>query len=258
MNDWTTRFLLAALAMMVAVSSQAQFDEIILDRNPPQAQSRKELDACLKIFECSRCTNMEALVENFEKEFPASEFLPQIYRTVMEYHLSEGAEDAAIQAGERVLAKVPDDVYVLSVLSRILPNSVRDNEKSRANLERAEDYARRLLKDAPQIQVASSVSLQARDQMIAQLNSSAHEALGIVAYKHGKLVESIAELRLCIEENPVPTGAQFYRLGLALLSANPESHEAEQALRRARELGPEAVRNKVDELLAKFRSVQRK
>ena len=148
--------------------------------------------------------------------------------------------------------------YVLSVLSRILPNSVRDNEKSRANLERAEDYARRLLKDAPQIRVASSVSLQARDQMIAQLNSSAHEALGIVAYKHGKLVESIAELRLCIEENPVPTGAQFYRLGLALLSANPESHEAEQALRRARELGPEAVRNKVDELLAKFRSVQRK
>ena len=74
----------------------------------------------------------------------------------------------------------------------------------------------------------------------------------------GRLAESIAQLRLCIEQNPKHDGAQYYRLGSALYAANPESHEAEQAFLRARELGPEIVRKKAGEMLSQFRSAQRK
>lgn len=258
MNNGINRFLLTGLVMMISVRSGAQMEGILLERNPPQAQSRRELDACLKVLDCAFCSGLPTLVEDFEKEFPQSELLPLIYRTLMEYDLTKGKDAAAIRVGESVLAKAPNDVHVLAVLSRILPNSVRDPEESRADLAKAEGFARRLLKEAPQIQVATSVSLEARDQIIAQLISSAHEALGVVAFKRGKLAESIAELRLSIEQNPKPNGALFYRLGLALSSANPESHEAELAFLRARELGPEIVRKKADELLSRFRSAQRK
>jgi len=83
------------------------------------------------------------------------------------------------------------------------------------------------------------------------MKAGAHEALGMIEFKRGRYSESVAEFEKSTRQNPLAGGALFYRLGMAyLFSGSP--NQARTALRRASELGPEAVRTKAEEQLAKI------
>ena len=64
-----------------------------------------------------------------------------------------------------------------------------------------------------------SVSPQRWQELRLEMEASAHEALGHVATKRGKLQEAILEFERAVQQNPVPQGSQFYRLGVAYMLA---------------------------------------
>jgi Flp pilus assembly protein TadD len=84
------------------------------------------------------------------------------------------------------------------------------------------------------------------------MEAAAHEALGHIASKRGRLLEATASFEKAVEENPSPTGSQVYRLGVAYMLAGKEE-AAHKTLRRAAEMGPEEIRRMARAALDRMR-----
>jgi Flp pilus assembly protein TadD len=73
-----------------------------------------------------------------------------------------------------------------------------------------------------------------------QMQSEAHGVLGTVALQRKQPNTAIAEFETALKLSPKPQGIDYLRLGLALDASGAKS-DAQKNLRRAAELGPEAV-----------------
>lgn len=171
----------------------------------------------------------------------------------MEMHAYRTLDDYknAVVAGRKALDWNPSGVDALLTLANILPNRAEDSKDRDAILSEAESYARRTLSALSSLRAARTVPLMRWLKMKAQMNASAHEVLGQVRFKRGRFAESVAEFEICINQNPVPDGAQFCKLGVSyLFSRNP--NQVRIALKRASSPGSETVRARAETLLTEL------
>ena len=231
---------------------QAQLDMVVFERHPPQARSRQELNAVLDIVQTTDARKIVSLCTAFRKQFPTSEFLGQLYR--MEMHAYGTLNDAhkMIEAGQKALELNSHDVDALLTLANTIPNGVHNlSAESTALLDKAEGYARQAVEEIDGLKATRGVPLDKWRKLTGRMRSSAQEALGFIAFKRGRYVESVAELEKSIRFNPEASGAVFFRLGVAYLYAG-KPLEAQVALERSSQLGPELIRTKAQEQLAKL------
>jgi tetratricopeptide (TPR) repeat protein len=229
---------------------KAQFEMIVFEKRPPQARSREELDAVLDIVQATDQRTIVSLCAEFRKKFPASELAGQVYR--MEMHAYGRLDDnkLMIEAGEKALGVSGHDVDALLSLANAIPNGVRDlATESVGVLDKAEGYARKALEEIDRLKATRGVSLDRWRSLTGQMRSSAHEALGFIAFKRGRYAESVAEFEKSIGLSPGAGGAVFFRLGVAYLY-DGKPFEAQVALERSSQLGPEFIRRKAKEQLA--------
>jgi tetratricopeptide (TPR) repeat protein len=239
------------LLLCLPVRLSAQFDSVIVERKPAQAQSRQELDAYLDIVQSHEPEKIVSLAARLAQQFPDSEFLGHVHRLEMAAHLVLNDYQNSIAAGEKALKLNPRDLNALLTLAKVLPNGMKETDSS-AILDKAENYARQAIEEISALKAPRTLPLGEFRRVTAQMKASAHEALGIIAFKRGRYSESVAEFEKSTDQNPLADGALFYRLGMAyLLNRNPA--QAKIALKRASELGPEVVRKKAEEQLAKIR-----
>jgi len=232
----------------------AQFDSVVVERRPAQAQSRQELDSYLDIVESHEPKRTILLTGRFVKEFPDSEFLGHVYRTQMDAYLTLNDHQNSIAAGEKALQLNPRDVGTLLALAKVLPNGIKDMDSSGV-LDRAESYAKKAMEEISVLRAPRSLPLAQFHKVTTEMNAAAHEALGIIEFKRGQYSNSIAELELSSRQNPLAGGALFYRLGVAyLFNDNPD--QARIALKRASQLGPDVVRAKAEAQLTQMKSSQ--
>ncbi len=246
--------LLSVLSLWItgALNLEAQFDMMIFEKRPPQARSREELNAVLDIVQATDQRKIVPLCADFRRQFPSSEFACQVYRMEMHAHESLGDYQKMIEAGEKALELCPHDVDVLLSLANALPNGVRGGtNESVSVLDKAERYAHQALEEIGRLKATRGVSLERWRKLTARMRASAHEALGFVAFKRGHYAESVAELEKSIGFNPEAGGAVFFRLGVAYLYGG-KTLEAQVALERSSQLGPELIRVKAEEQLARF------
>jgi len=118
-------------------------------------------------------------------------------------------------------------------------------------LDKAEGYARQALEEIDGLKATRGVPLDKWRKLTARMRSSAQEALGFIAFKRGRYAESVAELEKSIRFNPEASGAVFFRLGVAYLY-DGKPLKAQVALERSSQLGPELIRTKAQEQLAKL------
>jgi tetratricopeptide (TPR) repeat protein len=249
---FTTLVSVLSTWMFGARSLEAQFDMMIFEKRPPQARSREELNAVLDIVQATDQRKIVPLCADFRRQFPPSEFTCQVYR--MEMHAHKGLDDyqKMIEAGEKALELCPHDVDALLSLANALPNGANDlTAESVAVLDKADRYARQALEEIGGLKATRGVSLERWRKLTGRMRASAHEALGFVAFKRGQYDESVAELEKSIGFNPEAGGAVFFRLGIAYLYGG-KTLEAQVALERSSQLGPEFIRVKAEEQLAKF------
>jgi tetratricopeptide (TPR) repeat protein len=229
---------------------QAQFDMIVFEKRPPQARSREELDAVLDVVQATDQKTIVSLCARFRQKFPASELAGQVYR--MEMHAYGRLDDykKMIEAGEKALEISAHDVDALLSLANAIPNGVNDlTPASVALLDKAEGYARKALEEVDRLKATRGVSLDRWRNLTGRMRSSGREALGFIAFKRGLYSESVAEFEKSIGLNPSAGGAVFFRLGVAYLYCG-KPLEAQVALERSCELGPELIRTKAKEQLA--------
>jgi hypothetical protein len=248
----TTIVLILTLLMLQPRRVDAQFDMVIFEKRPPQARSREELNTVLDIVQTTDPRKIISLCTDFRKQFPTSEFLGQVYR--MEMHAHGTLDDAQnmIEAGQKALEQNSHDVDALLTLANTIPNGVNSlSTESTAILDKAEGYARRALEEIDGLKATRGVPLDKWRQLTGRMRSSAQEALGFIAFKRGRYAESVREFEKSIRFNPEAGGAVFFRLGIAYLYAG-KPLEAQVALERSSQLGPDLIRTKAKEQLARL------
>src|SRR4051794_25607888 len=163
----------------------AQFDTVIVERTPPQAQSRQELDAYLDIVQSHEPEEILSLTARFTKQFPNSEFLGHVHRLEMNAYLALNDYQNSVVAGEKALKSNAKDVNTLLTLAKVLPSGMKENDSS-ATLDKAENYARSAIEEIVALKAPRTVSLAEFHRLSAQMLAAAHEALGIIAFKRGR------------------------------------------------------------------------
>jgi tetratricopeptide (TPR) repeat protein len=244
--------LVGLLVTLSSYRSYAQFDAMMFEHKPPQAQSRAELYEFLDLVDSAKSREFLALTNLFIERFPRSEFRGFVHRMRMNAYRQINEHQSAIEAGERALELNPQDIDVLLGLANLLPHQATD--PSSVVLSTAEGYAQRALKEITALKAPRTLSLDNWEKTVSAMKASAHCALGVVALKRARYSDSVAQLEICTTQNPVATGPQYYMFGVALLSQGKFEH-AKAALQRAAELGPKMVTERAE---AKLMSLEKK
>jgi tetratricopeptide (TPR) repeat protein len=192
--------LLAALATQVC--AQVSFGG--------QANSPEEFDAYLLVLKETKPEKTIAATADFVQRWPRSEMVAQILELQSEAYESLGEAKNAILSGEKALSAAPDNLVVLTNLAYTIANSTTKPQQ----LSRAEGYARRVLDLSQTILIPKKVSPPEWQETRSHLSSTAHGALGLIAYKRGDSAAAIRELETAVGLERAPSPANIYRLGL--------------------------------------------
>jgi tetratricopeptide (TPR) repeat protein len=234
--------LLAALAIMCGnICPEAQLGPFSTPARTPQARTQEELDAYLQIVTGQDPTIVIRNAETFALQYPQSNLLGTAYQYQMLAYEQKSDLQGLLSAGEKALKLQPDNVNILLTVANAIPNTLAGRPDSTDLLARAQEYARRALRGIDQMRIPLTAPLEQWESSKGEMVSRAHEALGQVAMKRNQLPVAVSEFEMAALGNPKPRGSQFYRLGAAY-AAIGNNEDAVIALRRAAELGPDALR----------------
>ena len=243
----------AAVALVGALCwpglhAAAQFGPLLDLEGAPQARTQEEFDAYLDILASAGDRQRVVEAREFLTTYPESALQGRAAVYQMEAHRALDDFEGVLASGERVLKLLPENLRALLTLATAIPNAVRDATQDRALLERAERYATRALTVMEGKQIPRSIRLADWKRFRAGMAAEAHESLGHIAVKRGRIEHAVAEFELAVRLNPDPEGRQWFRLGAAYAGAGRAS-EAASALRRAVALGPELIRQRAEQEL---------
>ena len=247
------RFVRAAIALAGAVCwpglhAAAQFGPLLDLETAPLAKTQEEFDAYLEILAAAGDRQRIAEARDFLAAYPESALQGHAAVYQMEAHRALDDVQGVLGSGERVLKLLPENLRALLTLATAIPNAVQDATQDQALLERAERYATRALAVMESKEIPRSIRLAEWKRFRAGMAAEAHEALGHIAVKRGRIEHAVSEFELAIRLNPDPEGRQWFRLGAAYAGAGRAS-EAATALRRAVALGPELIRQRAEQEL---------
>ena len=241
-----TRIFLTLFISLLAVSggatrAKAQFGSLVSPGQAAQAQSQEELDAYLQIASMKEPPNIVSEVDAFASAFPKSELLGFAYQHQLLAFEQLNNFDGMLAAGAKALAANPDNLNTLLTLAPAMASRAGGRPDRVQLLAQAESYAQRALAGIEKTRLPHKVTLEHWNLDKRQMQSQAHEVLGMVALQRGQAQAAVPEFQTAIALAPTPEGIQFLRLGLAQASTN-NKEDAAKSLRRGAELGPDSVR----------------
>lgn len=205
-------------------------------RSTPQAKSPKEFDAYLVVLSKKTPAEVISAGREFEKAWPHSELLAEVYQLEMNAYRSLNDTSSSIQAGQKALQVAPDNVTVMANLAYILADGTSDKQ----NLDLAGHYARKALTILKTFHVSKRVSPNKWNGIRRHVESEVHAALGLVAYKNGDNASAIREFESSLRLAPTPNPLQYYRLGL-LYQATGQKTKAVGMFQQAAQLNDPTI-----------------
>lgn len=251
-----TLFIPILLLVLMTGGAKAQLGSLLNPSHTPQARSQEELDAYLDIFTSLDPRETIGKVNDFSPRYPESELLGMTFQHQMDAYQKLPDFQGIVQAGRRVLQFYPDHLNALLTVSLAIPSLLTgDSGQDSLLLMEAENYAARGLREIEKMRISQEIPLERWELLSGQMKAQAHEALGLVAIKRGRLDTAISEFETAASGNPTPQGTQFYYLGVTYASAH-RYDQAREALRRAADLGPERIRALAQSQLERLSSGQ--
>jgi tetratricopeptide (TPR) repeat protein len=235
-------FVIGLLVVIAAATCmKAQFGSLVSPGQAAQARSQDELDAYLQIIGATEARDVAGKVDAFALAFPKSELLGLAYQNQLRAFEQLNNFEGTLAAGEKALQANPDNLNTLLALAPVMASRADGRPDGDQLLLQAEAYARRALDGIEKTRLPRNISLEHWNVEKHQMQSQAHEVLGMVALQRRRPQTAIPELEIAISLSPAPDGVQFLRLGLAF-AATGQKADAAMNLRRGAELGPEPVR----------------
>ena len=217
--------------VVVTRNAQAQFAAL------PQADLPEEFDAYLEVLSKAKPEEVISAGKEFEKSWPHSQLRGPVCKMELDAYRSLNDSANAIEAGERALRFTPGNLVIMGDLASILADVTTDPQQ----LVRAEEYARKMLEALKTFTFPKSIPPQECERIEGRLRSEAHAALGLVAFKQGKIAQAIHEFETATSLAPTPDPTQYYRLGM-LYRATGKKLEAIQMFQTAAKLGEPIIR----------------
>lgn len=196
-----------------------------------------------------------ALMDQLVKTYPESKNVAQIsfnYFLANSYSMTNNGAKA-VEYGEKAVAADPNNIGIL--------NAVADDFAIRQmNLDKAAEYARKVLDLAPGMKKPETMSDEQFKKYRDNQLGLAHSTLGYVAYqksaKTKKVAQAIQEFKTAadlLQANPPLQGRTLFFLGYAYETNFPANHKlAAEALTRAASIaGP--FQSQAQDLLAKVK-----
>jgi len=195
-------------------------------------------------------------LDAFMKAFPDTSNMGQVnFQYFVAYKMANNAAKAD-EFGEKTIASDPNNIAALNLIAD-------DYATRRTNLDKATDYAKKVLTLAPAVKKIDGMS---DDQFKANVNAQlgmAHTTLGYISFLKGagthKVGPAIQEFKTAItllNGNPELQGKALYFLGYAYEVLYPPNHsEATDALTQASAL-PSGFQAQARDLLAKVKKAK--
>jgi tetratricopeptide (TPR) repeat protein len=228
-----TKLAVASVIWATVILAMAQAEHPL---PRPQARSEEEFDFYLEFLEIVDPAARHEMALRFERAYPKSELLVNVYESEFEYARSHEQLRSAIAAAEKALRLEPDDARALVDIAEVLPSGTSEP----LTLSRAEGYARKALVELKDMRFSHDVPVSACEDMRSTLLSRAHAALGYVLGKRGELAEAIKELETAVAISPEPTGSELLLAG-KLYRLAQRNQDAMKMFRRAAKAGPSAI-----------------
>lgn len=237
-NGWKAALCLLALAVPMAT---AQLGPLSDPSQAPQAKTQEEFDQYLQIATEADPRQVIQRVDAFVKAFPDSQFAGIAYQYQMHAYQQTGKFDEMLAAGRKALAANGNNLNTLLTLAPAAANAAMQRPDRNTLLTEAREWANSALAAIEKTRPPRQIPLAQWQAEKSRMQAEAHETLGMIALDQSDVATAVREFQTAIALQPSPDGAQFLRLGLAFLDAG-NREEAATNLRRAAELGPEAVR----------------
>lgn len=180
-----------------------------------------------------------SMVSEFERQFPSSAILPQVYAQAAKACQEKGDLNGALSYGEKSLKLDPDNVLSLTVVAltlsvpSMLSGDAKDKAARLAEVESDANHVLKLIETMPKQGAETDAQLHARKQAFA---ADAHFSLGMASLMRDDQDKAVAEFKNAINYSPKPNPQYYYRLG-EVLANEGKKVEAMDAFRKAAAAG---------------------
>lgn len=207
----------------------------------PQARVQDELDRYLEITMERDPGRVLQLSSVFASIYPGSELLASVYQAEMRACEELGDFAGVLVWGRKAVAGLPADWATPLELAESIVNHATAGKQQTELLDEASRLTREALARLDKARPAHEVAMETWKERKGAAQSRAHEVLGLVAVQKGRKQEAVGELEAAVRLQPVPSGAQLFRLGVAY-SLDGRETDAKVTLGKAAAAGPETVR----------------
>jgi tetratricopeptide (TPR) repeat protein len=162
--------------------------------------------------------------EDFEQKFPNSRYLETVQATLVNLYYNKQAWDKFYPEADKVLAKDPDNVPVLTLVGWVIPRVYKaDDPSGPAKLDQAEKEEKHALELIPAMTKPAGLTDDQFNEAKASAASQAHSGLGMTYFRKNDFEDSAKELDTATSETTDVDPADLYILGVDYQKLNRNS-----------------------------------
>jgi tetratricopeptide (TPR) repeat protein len=182
-------------------------------------------EAAVKAFNAA--TDPDAQItagESFEQKYPNSRYLEGVQGILVNDYYSKQNWDKFYPEADRVLAKDPDNVPVLTLVGWVIPRVYKADDPSEpAKLDQSEKDEKHALEIIGTMPKPAGISDDQFNQAKASAAAQAHSGLGMTYFRKNDFDNSAKELQTATTETPDVDPTDLYILGIDYQKLNRNS-----------------------------------
>jgi tetratricopeptide (TPR) repeat protein len=203
------------------------------------AQDPHEVNAYKAFYKANEPSKKIELGDKFLQKYPKSALDEPVDVGLLRVYYAEQDWKDVYATADKALALKPDDLYVLTTVSWVIPHVSQPSDPDADQLlDKAETYAKHAIEIIPTIGKPS----YATDAQFAELKTQsaiqAHSALGLVDFRHGDYENSAKELQQSSPSTANPDPTDLYVLGIDFENLNRLADAADAYSRCGQIAGP--------------------
>jgi tetratricopeptide (TPR) repeat protein len=162
--------------------------------------------------------------EDFEQKYPNSRYVETVQATLVNLYYNKQAWDKFYPEADKVLAKDPDNVPVLTLVGWVIPRVYKaDDPTEPAKLDQSEKDEKHALELISTMTKPAGLTDDQFNQAKASAASQAHSGLGMTYFRKNDFEDSAKELDSATGETSEVDPADLYVLGVDYQKLNRNS-----------------------------------
>lgn len=203
------------------------------------AQDPQEVNAYKAFYKANEPAKKIELGDKFLQKYPKSALDEPVDVGLLRVYYAKQDWNDVYATADKALALKPDDLYVLTTVSWVIPHVSQPSDPDADQLlDKAETYAKHAIEIMPTISKPSYATDAQFAELKAQSAIQAHSALGLVDFRRGDYENSAKELQQSSPSTANPDATDLYVLGIDFENLNRLADAADAYSRCGQIAGP--------------------